>query len=275
MIIISNGGGQPPPLWHWTASCHCQCVRYEVRGPTDFQSLNKPTYLPQPYVNIQLTLIGNQTGWLQAQCSPQWGFSGSVECSIKAALHQSVTWTKVNSKRIKTLWNSIMTQTWHPGEGGFYDVLFEVFGISISFFSTYCSSPLDWLGQLTTRVISLSKAWCINIATAFTILTCVCLWHRSGFEFLIHKVEIMTRTGPSAKMRSSYHISGCVSESILSHTALVKPLHFANCKVKTTVRERAFFISRMLAFGDFEAKCLRLLLKKQNKGTSGHDGWPF
>lgn len=30
-------------------------------------------------------------------------------------------------------------------------------------------------------------------------------------------------------------------------------LLFANCKVKTTVRERAFFIGRMLAFGDLDA----------------------
>lgn len=149
---------------------------------------------------------------------------------------------------------------------------FYQFFLYVLFLSTW----LTWTVNNTCHqlVKSVMYKYCCGF-TPFTILTCVCLWHRSGFEFLIHKVEIMTRTGPSAKMRSSYHISGCVSESILSHTALVKPLHFANCKVKTTVRERAFFISRMLAFGDFEAKCLRLLLKKQKKGTSGHDGWPF
>lgn len=55
-----------------------------------------------------------------------------------------------------------------------------------------------------------------------------------------------------------------------------KPFFFAKCKVKTTVRERAFFIGRMLAFGDLEAKCPRLPLKKStNNGTSGRDGWTF
>ena len=55
----------------------------------------------------------------------------------------------------------------------------------------------------------------------------------------------------------------CALEYFLSHTVLLKPLHFANCKVKTTVRESAFFISRILAIRDLEAKMPQTPLKKE------------
>lgn len=38
---------------------------------------------------------------------------------------------------------------------------------------------------------------------------------------------------------------------------------------------RHLFIWNILAYGDLGAKCRWLLRKKQNKWTSGHDGWPI
>lgn len=59
----------------------------------------------------------------------------------------------------------------------------------------------------------------------------------------------------------------------LSHRVLQKALHSANNMVKTTVRE-TFLLVRRLALGVWRQNAQASPLKKQNKGTSGQDGWP-